>query len=65
MTNSVLEDHSMEAQGNAMDAATKATFLVVQAILSSIPIGGHSPRSAKAANPESFDRSRDKAEQFI
>ena len=48
-----------------MDAATKAPLLVVQAILSNMPTRGHLPRNTKAAKPESFDGSRDKAKQFV
>jgi len=29
------------------------------------PMGGHLPRGVRAAEPERFDGSRDKAEQFI
>ena len=54
MANSILEDHAMEAQGNTMDAAAKAALSVVQAILSNMPTRGHSLRSTKAAEPESF-----------
>jgi len=63
--NNILEYHAMESQGDTTDAATKAMSLVVQAILSNIPTGGHSPRRAKAAKPESFNGSRDKAKEFI
>jgi len=56
MANNIPEDCAMEPQGNAMDAAAKAASLVVKAILSSKPIGGHLPRSSKATKPESFDR---------
>jgi len=48
-----------------MDAAIKAMSSVAQAILSSMPIGGHSLRGTKSDKPESFDRSREKAEQFV
>src|SRR5882724_12456447 len=48
-----------------MDAAAKAASAVVQAILTNMPTGSHSPRGVKAADPEYFNGSRDKAEQFI
>jgi len=65
MANNVLEDCALEAQGNATDAVIKATLLVVQTIFSNMPTGGHSLRNTKAAKPEHFNGSRDKAEQFI
>ena len=65
MANNVFENCATEAQGNTTDAAGKAAFPVAQAILESMSIGGHSLRSTNAAKPESFNRSRDKAKQFI
>ena len=55
----------MDAQTDVSDAAAKATSAIVQVILMNILMGSHSPRGARAAEPESFDGSRDKAEQFI
>src|SRR5882672_4851455 len=64
-TNNALEDRAMDAQTDVSDAAAKAALAVAQAILSNMPTMSHSPRGAKAAEPETFNRSRDKAEQFI
>src|SRR5712664_3381492 len=64
-TNNALEDRAMDAQTDVSDAAAKAASAVVQAILLNVPTPSHSPRGAKAAKPETFDRSRDKAEQFV
>jgi len=55
----------MEAQTNGLDAVAKATSAIVQAILTNMLTGSHSSRGARAAKPESFDGSRDKAAQFI
>jgi len=65
MANDALKDHALEAQSDTMDGAAKATSSVVQAILTNMQSGGHSPRSTRAAELESFDRSWDKYEQFI
>jgi len=43
----------------------KATSAVVQAILMNMPTRSHWSRGARAAKPESFIGSREKAEQFI
>jgi len=58
-------DHTIETQTDVSDAAAKATSAIVQVILMNMPMGSHSPRGARAAKLESFDGSRDKAEQFI
>jgi len=50
--------------GETMDAAIKSMSSVAQAIISSMPLGPLTG-CTKAAKPESFDRSRDKAEQFV
>ena len=63
--NNALEDHTMEAQTNILDAVAKTMLTVAQAILTNMPTGSHSSRGARAAEPESFDGSRDKAEQFV
>ena len=63
--NNALEDRAMDAQTDISDAAAKAASAVAQAILSNMPTTSHSPRGVKAAEPETFDRSRDKAEQFV
>ena len=55
----------MEAQTDVSDAAAKAVSAVAQAILINMPTRSHSSRGDRAAEPESFDRSRDKAEQFV
>ena len=65
LTNNVLEDCTMDAQTDVSDAAAKAMSAVAQAILTKMPMGSHSPRRVRVAKPESFDGSRDKAEQFV
>src|SRR5882672_6834599 len=63
--NNVLKDCTMEAQTDVADATAKAMSAIPQAILKNMPTGSHSSRGAKAAEPVSFDGSRDKAEQFV
>src|SRR5882672_2627973 len=63
--NNVLEDCAMDTQTDISDAAAKAASAVVQAILTNMLTGSHSPRGARAAELESLDGSRDKAEQFV
>jgi len=67
MPNNVLEDHALEAQGDVTNAATKAVSSIAQAILTNIPVatGSCLSRNTRPAEPESFDGSRDKAEQFF
>ena len=60
-----LKDCAMEAKTDISDAVTKTTLAVVQAILMNMLTGSHSSRGARVAELESFDGSRDKAEQFI
>ena len=55
----------MEAQTDISDAMAKAMLAVAQAILMNMPTGSHSSRGARAAEPESFDGIRDKAEQLV
>jgi len=55
----------MEAQTNILDAAAKAALAIAQAILMNMSTGNHSSRGARALEPESFDGSRDKVEQFV
>ena len=63
--NNALEDHTMEAQTNVLDAVAKAVSAVAQAILTNMLTGSHLSRGARAAELESFDGSWDKAEQFV
>src|SRR6267142_2497679 len=64
--NNVLEDHAMDTQTDVSDAAAKAASAVAWAILTNmLMMGSHLPRGARAAEPESFDGSRDKAKQFV
>src|SRR5882724_7009210 len=63
--NNPLEDHEMEAQTDVLDVVAKAMSAVAQAILMNMPTGSHSSRGARAAELESFDGSKDKAEQFF
>ena len=44
--------------------SSQGQLAIVQAILTNMPTRSHSSSSARAAKPESFDGSRDKAEQF-
>ena len=55
----------MEAQTDILDAAAKAALAIVQKIQMNMPTGSHSSRGARAAKLESFDGSRDKAEQSV
>src|SRR5882672_6536056 len=64
-TNNVLEDRAMDSQTDISDAAAKAASAVAQAILSNMPTMSHPPRGAKAAELETFDGSRDKAEKLV
>jgi len=65
MTNNTLHIQTLEAQSDITDAATKATSAIAQAILTNMPTGSHLSRGIKAADPECFNGSREKAEQFI
>jgi len=65
MANSTLEDNSLEAWSDTMDAATKAVLSIAQAILTNMLYGGHLLRSNRDVEPESFNGSRDKAKQFV
>ena len=55
----------MDTQTDISDAAAKAASAVVQEILLNMLTASHPPRGVKAAELETFDRSRDKAEQFF
>jgi len=55
----------MEARLMSQMQQPKAVSAIVQAILMIMLTGSHLSRSARAAEPERFDGSRDKAEQFI
>src|SRR5882672_2506487 len=61
--NNILKDHAMDAQTDVSDAAAKVMSAVVQEILTNIEMGSHVPRGTRAGEPESFNGSRDKAEQ--
>jgi len=60
MANNTLKDHAIDAQNDV-----KATLSVAQAILANMLTGGHSSQSTKAAEPESFNGSRDKTKQYL
>ena len=55
----------MDTQTNVSEAAVKAMLAIAQAILTNMLTGSHLPRGTRAAEPESFNGSRDKAEQFV
>ena len=63
----MLEDPSLEAQGDVTTAAAKATSSVAQVITTNMQAMTRScsSRNARAAEPESFEGSRDKAKQFV
>jgi len=63
--NNALEDHAIEAQTDISEVAAKAMSAVAQAILTNMLTGSHSSRGTRAAEPVSFDGSRDKVEQFV
>ena len=66
MANSALEDCEMDTQRDVSNVATRAMCSVAQTILMNLLTGSHLSWSAKAAEPESFDRrSRDKTKQFV
>ena len=65
MANNALKDSALEIQSNSTDATAKAVLSIAQAILTNLPSRGHSLRSTRAAEPESFTGSRDKAKQFV
>jgi|SRR5882724_2003924 len=60
-----LDDCALETQSDVTDAATKATSSIVQAILTNMLTGSYSLWSTRAAELENFNRSRDKAKQFV
>ena len=55
----------MEAPTDILDAPAKAALAIVQAILMNMLTRSHLSRGARAAKPESFDGSRDKAEKLV
>ena len=64
--NNVLKDCAMDTQTDVSDAAAKAMSVIALATLMNMPMtGSNLPRGARAAQLESFDGSRDKAEQFV
>jgi len=62
--NNALEDGTMEAQTDILDAAAKAASAIAQAILMNMQGATH-PEVPEQPELEIFDGSRDKAEQFI
>ena len=62
-----LQTQMLDAPENVANVASQAASAVAQMILTNIQAltGGQLTRNAKAADPETFDRSREKTEQFI
>jgi len=63
--NNTLKDWEMQAQDDVTNAAMKVASAGAQAILGNTPTVSHLSLNIKAAEPESFDGSRDKMEQFV
>src|SRR5882724_7987812 len=65
--NNDLQTRVMDAPDNVANMASQATLAVAQTILTNVqaPTGGQPLRNAKAANPETFDGSQGKTEQFV
>src|SRR5882724_13492469 len=65
--NNDLQTWVMDALDNVANAASLAASAVAKTILTNTqaPTGGQSSRNAKAADPEAFDGSRGKTEQFV
>src|SRR5882724_9076287 len=57
----------LDALDDVANAASQAVLAVAWMILTNVqvPPGGQSRRNSKAADPETFDRSQEKTEQFI
>jgi len=67
VANNDLQTQVMDALDDVANVASQAALAVAQTILTNAHAhtGGQSSRNAKAANPEAFDGSRGKTEQFV
>src|SRR5882724_7639478 len=67
VANNDLQTQVMDAPDDIANPASQSTSAVARTILTNVqaPTGGQSLRNTKAADPEAFDRSRGKTEQFI
>src|SRR5882724_2882916 len=65
--NNNFQTQMLDTPDDIVNMASQAALAVAQMILTNIqvPTGGQPMRNAKAANPETFDGSREKTEQFI
>jgi len=65
--NNDLQTRVMDTSDDIANVASQAASAVAQTILTNMqaPTGGQSSRNAKAADPEAFDGSRGKTEQFV
>ena len=63
--NNTIKSHIMDSQDDISKKATKGMSSVAQAILMNMPTRSHLSRSSSTAKLESFNGSRDNAEQFI
>ena len=57
----------LDAPDGVANTASQAAFAVAQTILTNIQVltGGQPMKNAKAADPETFDRSQEKTKQLI
>ena len=62
-----LQTQMLDTPDNVANVASQAALAVAWTILTNVqaPTGGQPMRKAKAANPETFDRSQEKTEQFV
>ena len=65
--NNDLQTQMLDVPDNVVNAVSQAALAVAWMILTNVQalMGGQPMRDAKAANPETFDRSQEKTEQFI
>jgi len=65
--NNDLQTQMLDAPDDVANAASQAMLAVARMILTNIQVltGGQPMGNAKVANPETFDRSQEKTEQFI
>ena len=57
----------LDALDDVANAASQAALAVALTILTNVQVltGGQQMRNAKAADPETFDKSREKTKQFV
>src|SRR5882724_5057850 len=67
VTNNDLQTQMLDALDDVANTASQAASAVALMILTKVqaPTGGQPMRNAKAADPETFNRSQEKTKQFI